>query len=173
MRCFALDFAFWAKNKAYGVIVKRGPKIPRGRLERVEELWLRCIPETKIAAKLALEFECSRRNVWRYIALVREKLKSTRSTRTPEEERERVESLLSEAEDLARKNEDARAFVQCVRTRSELNSLLGPRRFEVSGPDGGPLQTQAKIVVLPELDAADPVDAQPRPADPLSGEHSE
>lgn len=167
-----LDFPIRAENKSYGVIMKRGPKIPRGRLERVEELWLRCIPETKIAAKLAVEFGCTKRNVWRYIALVREKLKKTRSTRTPEEERERVEALLSEAEELARSSVDARAFVQCVRTRSELNSLLGPRRFEVSGPDGGPLQARAEIVVLPELDTTDSVETKPGPADALSGERS-
>lgn len=46
---------------------------------------------------------------------------------------------------------------------------LNPSHVEIHGA----LQTRAEIVVLPELDAADPVDAQPRPADPLSGEHSE
>jgi hypothetical protein len=46
---------------------------------------------------------------------------------------------------------------------------LNPSHVEIHGA----LQTRAEIVVLPELDTADSVDAEPRPADALSGEHGE
>lgn len=45
------------------------------------------------------------------------------------------------------------------------------QRIEHSGPEGGPVSVHAAVVVLPPLDGADgSVAAEPRPADPVSGE---
>lgn len=49
--------------------------------------------------------------------------------------------------------------------RAKLLGLDLPTRTELTGKDGGPVATTARVVILPELEPDDPVAPEPGPAD--------
>jgi len=155
----------------------RARKIPPERLTEIEERMLRAeapanfIPELRDAWGMR-----STRQLWRYVAIVRARLAERAKSRaiSPEADAELVRALALETYRIARagteKGPDTKGMAAAVRLLAEMTGNVGPRRVEISGPNGGPVQTHAAVVVLPELDADGAVAAEPRTADSVSGE---
>lgn len=154
---------------------KRGhPKIPNGRLEKVEELYLNARTEREISDECAKLWKITPRQVRRYLLIVRTNLAKLPRP-TPEASRARAEEMLINAYRVAeigslKNGPDAKAMVQAARALGELDGLFGTKRFELSGPNGGPLQTQAQVVVMPPLEGVlngtvSPVATEPGPTD--------
>lgn len=143
--------------------------IPRARLDEVERRYLHGEDEREIQRVLAVEFHITRRQVRKYLALVKAKLAEHARAQDPEAARARIEGLLLNAyrraeEGSAKFGPDARGMVAAAKNLGDLYGVFAPRRHELTGPDGAPIATVARVVLLP------PLDADPRPADPVAAE---
>lgn len=140
----------------------RARKIPAGRLEEVERRILSAQAPSQFVRELADEWSMrSTRQLWRYVAIVRKRLAERAKSRaiSPEADAELVRTLALETYQIARagneRGPDTKGMAAAVRLLAEMTGNVGPRRVEISGPNGGPVQTHAAVVVLPALDGAD------------------
>ncbi len=165
-----------------------GKKIPRDRIARVEELWLASKSDRQIQRIMCDEFEVSMRQVRRYIVLVEAKMAALPGTK-PEATRVRVRNMLLETFRRARSRKrtvvvgagrdatieivpdpDLKTMATCSRHLAELDGAIGAKKIEVTGKDGGPIQSAvARVVAMPPMDdppAAETVHAEPIHPDP-------
>jgi hypothetical protein len=152
-------------------------KIPAGRLEEIEQRILNAESPSVFSAELSKLWGCSQRMIRSYVLIVRRRLAERAKSRaiSPEADAELVRAMALETYRVARmgsmKGPDTKGMAAAVRLLAEMTGNVGPRRVEISGPNGGPVQTHAAVVVLPPLDdAGSAVAAEPRPADSVSGE---
>ena len=145
---------------------KQGCRIPTERLDKIEALLLKGEAPADFVVPLAKEWNRSRRRVWDYVARVRRRLaERAQKVSTPEADAEIIRSLLlrayRKAEEGGDMGPDARGMVAAVKLLAEITGVAGPKRLELSGPGGAPIQTQAviRVVDLP------PLDPDPLPAD--------
>lgn len=129
-------------------------KIPSGRLPRVEKMYLSGSCERDIVDALSVEWDVTHRTIRNYLARVRDKLAKLPKI-TPEAARARIESMLLDTYAIAKagteKGPDAKSMVAAVSRLGELDGVLGTRRMEISGKDGGPLTIQ-QVVLMPALE---------------------
>lgn len=157
----------------------RARKIPAGRLEEIERRILAAEAPASFVRELAALWSTTTRQVWKYVARVRAKLSERAKSRaiSPDADAELVRALALETYRVARmgteKGPDTKGMAAAVRLLAEMTGNVGPRRVEISGPNGGPVQTHAAVVVLPELDADGAVAPKRWPADPGSTKHGE
>lgn len=151
-------------------------RIPPARLDEIERRLLAAEAAADFVPELATLWGKGKRTVWRYVAIVRARLAERAQSRAiaPEADAELVRALALETYRVARtgneKGSDTKGMAAAVRLLAEMTGNVGPRRVEISGPNGGPVQTHAAVVVLPELDADGAVAPKRWPADPVSGE---
>jgi len=151
-------------------------RIPPARLDEIERRLLAAEAAADFVPELATLWGKGKRTVWRYVAIVRARLAERAQSRAiaPEADAELVRALALETYRIARagneKGPDTKGMSAAVRLLAEMTGNVGPRRVEISGPNGGPVQTHAAVVVLPELDADGALAPKRWPADPVSGE---
>lgn len=167
----------------------RVSKIPRERIERTRELYLQGVPNLAIQSKLSREFNVSCRAVRTWIKIVVDKLGRAESANT-EAARARASEMLLNAYLLARGRKgytkdgpyddpDVKAMVAAAHRYAELHGAVGPKRVELSGPNGGPVPTRAEVVILPPLEAIDasfsnrPMEAESGAANAVPGDDVE
>lgn len=142
--------------------------IPPERLDEVERRMLAAEAPADFAPVLAKQWNRTPRQIYKYVALVRARLTARAKSRAPEADAEIIRAMLADAYATAKKGgklgPDAKGMVQAIRTLAEVTGVLGPRRVEITGAGGGPVEHHAQVVLLPALDAPD------RPADPLAAE---
>lgn len=136
--------------------------IPRERLDEVERRYLRGEDEREIQRELAVQYKITRRQVRNYLELVKKKLAEQVKSVSPDEGRARVEGLLLNAYRLAsigspKFGPDSRGMVAAAKHLGDLYGSFAPKKHELTGADGGPIATTARVVLLPALDA-DPDD---------------
>lgn len=133
------------------------------RLEYVERLYLRGRTRRAIQDLASKRFGITHRAVRRYLARVGERLAALPKP-SPAAAKARAESLLLRAylaaERGGEKGPQAAAMVQAAARLAELDGVLA-KHHEVTGRDGGPVETvaRARVIVLPELEPEDPADA--------------
>ena len=130
-------------------------KIPAGRLAEVERRMLAAESPADFSRALSAEWGCSERTIRSYVVIVRRRLAERAHSRaiSPEADAELVRALALETYRIARagndKGPDTKGMAAAVRLLAEMTGNVGPRRVEISGPNGGPVQTHAAVVVLP------------------------
>jgi hypothetical protein len=131
------------------------------RLAEVERRYLSGQPTPRIERECARLWGRSRRTVRRYLKVVRARCAAAYAAQTPDEHRARIDAMLVGAYEAAAAGSpkfgpDAKAMVQAARTLAEVAGAIGPRTIEVTGKDGGAVQTESRVVVvLPALEADD------------------
>lgn len=136
-------------------------RIEPARLDEIERRLLRAEAAADFVPELAKEWGRSKRRVWDYVARVRKRLaeRARASKLDPDADAELVRALALETYRVARegtdKGPDTRGMAAAVKLLGEMTGAIGPRRLELSGPGGGPIQTHAAVVVLPAIEPAD------------------
>lgn len=159
-------------------------RIPPERLAEVERRLLRAEAPADFEDDLAKLWSRTPRQIRKYVAIVRKRLAARAEAHDPEADRELIRGLLLRAyrtaEKGTEKGPDAKGMVAAARTMGELTGVVGPRRVEITGKDGGALALAAQVVVMPALehdvprdppaaDAAGAVAPEPGPAVALPG----
>ena len=114
------------------------PKIDPRRLDEVENRYIKLLqPTLQIEREVAAQFGASRRQVRRYIAIIRKRIADKRAQVSPEERRAELDALLRRAYDTAeigseKLGPNASAMVQAVRVMGELDGLMAPKKFELT-----------------------------------------
>lgn len=147
--------------------------IDPARIDLAERLYLAGRTPRSIERTIAHRFGVTTRTARNYLARAKKRLGNRPANAiNPDAGRTRAESLLLEAAAMARAKEDPKALAIIAHRLAELDGAVGPRRIELSGPGGGPIQTHAAVVVLPELEprADGALAPEPRTADPVPGE---
>lgn len=116
-------------------------KIDRARLDRVEALYLAAHTEREIQKTVAVEFECSRRAVRKYLKIVRDRLAEQAKGADPDAARARVEGMLLAAYRAAEighpeRGPDPKAMVQAAKALGDLHGVMAPKKIEHSGSIG-------------------------------------
>jgi len=88
---------------------------------------------------LAKEWDRSVRRIWGYVARVRKRLAERSKGLDPEADRELIRALLLEAYRTARGGRDPKGMAQAARTLGEVAQVIGTRKVEITGKDGGPI----------------------------------
>ena len=142
------------------------------RIDHAERLYLAGRTPRTIQRTLTRTYGVTPQTARHYLARAKKRLASRPSNEiSPDAARARAESLLLEAAAMARAKEDPKALAMIAHRLAELDGAVGPRRVELSGPGGGPIQTHASVVVLPELERPDgAVASEPGTTDPISRE---
>ena len=142
-----------------------GAKIPRARLDEVRGRYLSGQPSLKIQSECAAKWGITQRQVRNYLKRVRAQL-AKHATDDLEAVRARSEQLLLETYELSRARQgytmagtayddpDLKTMATCAYRLAELYGATGAKKLEVSGKDGGPIQTQSRVIVLPALEGA-------------------
>lgn len=150
------------------------PSIPEEHLDLTEKLYLSARTERSIQILLCKKLGITGRTARRYIRRVKDRLAS-RHTKNPGAARVRAESMLLESYKLAKNRErayvvkhgeisevervadpDARTMALAAERLAALHDAAGAQKHEHSGPNGGPIETVAKVALLPVID--DPAD---------------
>lgn len=137
------------------------PLIPPGRLDAIEKRILTAEAPADFVPALAKEWGRSQRQVWKYVKRVRERLAERARAVDPEADRETVRAMALETYRTARQGgedgPDTRGMVAAAKLFGEITGALGPKRLEVSGPEGKPIETNVTthIVMLPPLGEGD------------------
>lgn len=149
--------------------------IPRERLALVEDLYLGGKHDTAIQRAVCAAFGVTARTARNYLARVKAKL-AARCPPDPAAARARAEAMLLETYELARvgteRGPDTKTMAVVAGRLAQLHGADAPARHEVSGPAGGPLETVARVVLMPALEPDDDrgaVAAEPGSADPVPG----
>lgn len=130
-----------------------GSKIPRERIDHAITLWTTGRSSTWCQQQLRERWGVTARAARRYLQIARERLR-TAIAATAEDARERAERQLQAAFDCAAEKSNAKAMVLAASRLGELAGVLGTQRIEVSGKNGGPVQTAAlvQVIELPPLE---------------------
>lgn len=116
-----------------------GVRIPRERIDKAAELYLKGLQRSSITSELCKLFKVSARQARKYVALALRRFAHAEPV-SPEAARARSEEMLLEAAELARAKKDAKALATCAARLAELAGATGPKKLEVSGPGGGPVR---------------------------------
>lgn len=135
-------------------------KIDPRYLDEVERRYLNGQPTRQIERECADAFGKSRRNVQRYLAIVRKRLATAVASVSKDEQKARIEALVLGAYQLAATPSgehgtvDPKAMIAAAKVLAEVHGVVGPRQVEISGRDGGAIEhaVAAKVVVLPQLE---------------------
>lgn len=142
-------------------------KIPPERLVEVERRVLLVEHAPSIERELSKRWGITRRQVRKYIAIVRGRLVEAFKSTTPEEHATKAAGMLDEAYRIALADRDPKAMVACAKTYAEITGVKAPTKVDVTS-GGAPL---AAVVLLPALDddatSHGSVPAEPGPADPI------
>lgn len=158
-----------AKKSKHGT----GKRIDPKRIEAAIDLLAQGHSAALISRKLARQFGCSYRSGRRYVQVARDRL--GRNELPPEEResaREEVLRKLEAAFEIAAEKRDAKAMVLAASRLGELAGVLGTQRIEVSGKNGGPVQTAAlvQVIELPPLeDETNPLATESGTTDKVPG----
>lgn len=146
-------------------------RTPPERLDIVEELWRKCVPNQRIEADLSVQWSVTRRTIRNYIAAVvrrnsglRKSVKETEAERAAEFERARqmFEDIYLEAKegrDGRGKGKDLKTALNAAHRRAHLLGLYPANRFEVTGANGKPLEIDPASAVdklLAQIDKVAP-----------------
>lgn len=101
-------------------------------------------------AKLAEEWGVSAHSIGEYAATASQLVR--RSLGTSDELRTRILATLDRISLLALHKGEYVAATRALLGLAEVAGVKAPVKTELSGPDGGPIETKAKVVVLPPLD---------------------
>lgn len=135
--------------------------IPPERLAAVEERLLRAEAPADFVPTLAVEWSRSTRCVWKYVAIVRARLAKRHAAAklSPEADAEMIRALLLRAYRAAEvggpHGSDAKGMVAAAKALGEVTGVVGPRKVEITGKDGGPVAMAAQVVMLPTLEISD------------------
>lgn len=131
-------------------------KIPRERLDLIEQRILKGEAPVDFIPELAVEWCKHPRTIWSYVAIVRKRLAARAKAQDPDADRELVRGLLLRAfrtaEKGTEKGPDAKGMVAAARTIGELTGVIGPRKVEITGKDGGAIAMAAQVVLMPALE---------------------
>lgn len=165
-----------ADETAPNGIARPKSRIPAAWLDEIERRLLAAEAPGKFVPELAQKFGRHKRKVWNYVRVVRERLVARAATRTPEADREIVRAMALESYELAKSGSkkfgpDIKGMVAATKVYAEITGVIGPRKVEITGANGGPIETTAKVVMLPALELENDerpgggVEAEPGPAD--------
>jgi hypothetical protein len=164
--------------------------IPRERLDLAEELYLTGKSHQRIAKVLCERFGVTSRTARNYIARVQAKIAALPKP-PPEAAFQRTEAMLLETYELARSavkriavsqgagvgavveefpEANVGVMANVAYRLAELHGVAAPQKHELTGKDGGPIETVARVVMLPPLDVSpaatqDPVGSEPGASD--------
>lgn len=151
--------------------------IPAPWLNEIERRIMSAEAPVDFVPELAIEWGKSVRTVWRYVARVRARLAARAKVQDPDADREFVRGLLLRAfrtaEKGTEKGPDAKAMVAAARTFGELTGVIGPRKVEITGKDGGAIAMAAQVVLMPALEHDASAVSRPTDADAPSALASE
>lgn len=131
--------------------------IPAPWLNEIERRIMSAEAPVDFVPELASEWSKSARTVWRYVARVRARLAARVKAQDPDADRELTRGLLLRAYRTAEKGTpergpDAKGMVAAARTFGELTGVIGPRKVEITGKDGGAIAMAAQVVLMPALE---------------------
>lgn len=149
----------------------RGSKIPRERIEHAMELWSTGRSGIWCQQQLRARWNVSTRQARRYLQIARERLKAATAA-VAEDARARAERQLQAAYDAAAEKSDAKAMVLAASRLGELAGVLGTQRVELTGKNGGAIETATivQVIELPPLeDETNAVATEPGTANAIPG----
>lgn len=128
-------------------------RIPKERIDRVEQLILSLRAPVDFVPELAAEWQRSTRQVWTYVRIARARIaERARANVAPEADREVAKRMVIEAFGAAKiggvNGPNAAAMVAAAKVYAELTGAAAPQKVELSGK--GVLATVA--VYLPPED---------------------
>lgn len=148
-----------------------GSKIARERIEHAIELWTTGRSSTWCQQQLSRKWSVSQRAARRYLEIARKQLKAATAA-VAEDARERAERQLQAAYDVAAEKSDAKAMVLAASRLGELAGVLGTQRVELTGKNGGAIETATivQVIELPPLeDETNAVATEPGTANAIPG----
>jgi hypothetical protein len=146
-------------------------KIPRERIDHAIELWSTGRSSLWCQHQLSERWGVTTRAARRYLQIARERLRAT-AVATAEDARERAERQLQAAYDCAADKSDAKAMVLAASRLGELAGVLGTQRVELTGKNGGAIETATivQVIELPPLeDETNAVATEPGTANAIPG----
>lgn len=131
-----------------------GSKIPRERIEHAIELWSTGRSGIWCQQQLSRRWSVSQRAARRYLEIARKRLIAQAPATSLEEAHAEIRRKLEAAFEIAAEDRDAKAMVLAASRLGELAGVLGTQRIELSGKNGGPVQTAAlvQVIELPPLE---------------------
>lgn len=125
-----------------GAIARTRP-IPSAWLDEIERRILRAEAPADFVHELAAKWGRHVRNVWRYVAKVRERLAERAKSHSPEADAELIRALLLNAYRTAEaggeKGPDAKGMVAAAKTLADVTGVSAPRKVDITS-GGAPLQ---------------------------------
>ena len=116
------------------------------RIDHAERLYLAGRTPRTIQRTLTRTYGVNPSTARSYLARAKKRLGNRPANAiNPDAGRARAESLLLEAAAIARSKEDPKALAIIAHRLAELDGAIGPRRLELSGPGGGPIQTHHDV----------------------------
>lgn len=133
-------------------------RVPAAWLAEIERMMLRAEAPADFVPALAKRWGRSARRVWGYVAKVRARLAARAKAADPDSDRELIRSLLLNAYRTAEvggeHGPNTAGMVQAAKTLADITNVTTPRKIQVTGADGGPVDVRTTPDALHERVAA-------------------
>lgn len=110
----------------------RARKIPPERLAEVERRILLVQSAPDIERELSREWQTTKRNIRRYIAIVRKRLGERVKDIVPEADAAQVRVMLESAFRVANEDRDAKGMVAAAKALADVTGLTAPKKVDVT-----------------------------------------
>jgi len=110
----------------------RARAIPRERLDEVERRILRAESSHDIERECSALWGTTRRNIRRYVAIVRRRLGDRVRDIAPEADGAQVRAMLEAAYRVANEDRDAKGMVAAARTLADVTGVAAPRKVDIT-----------------------------------------
>lgn len=120
-----------ARGESHGVIA-RANTYPKAWLDEIETRILRAEAPADFVPELAVQWNRTRRQVWRYVAKVRARLVERAKAHDPDADREQIRSMLCRAFRKADGGGDAKGMVAAAKALADVTGITAPRKVDVT-----------------------------------------